>query len=191
MTEQYLEEKQFFYAAEFEPAAAWLIHMHREGWRLVSTTGRRYRFEACPGEAWVYHLDFKEEPTADPDYLQMYRDYGWEYVTQHRHWFYFRKKADGEGPEDLSIFNDDWSKMEMIERVIRDKVQRGIPLLVLLLALQFVIWGTPLLAGAGIVFRILQSAAVLTAAAVVFGFGIYIGQLDRLQKLRTRLDQKR
>lgn len=185
-----LTEKQYFYAAEFEAEEAWLSFMQREGWKFAGTDGWKYRFLPCEPEDWVYHLDFKEETGEDEDYVQMYRDYGWECVTQYGHWFYFRKKRVPGREEDFSIFSDNRSKMEMIERVIQGMVRRSIPLYLLLMGGEFLVWGTPLLKGNEIAAIVLEIAAILLLLAVVFGFGIYIGQLDRLQKLRAKLDTK-
>ena len=47
----------------------------------------------------------------------MFADYGWEYVTRFRHWYYFRKiRTAG---DDMSIFSDSESKVEMCRKVVR------------------------------------------------------------------------
>jgi hypothetical protein len=50
----------------------------------------------------------------------MYEDYGWELVLRFRHWFYFRKKRTGDmAADDLAIFSDNASRIEMCRQVIR------------------------------------------------------------------------
>ena len=115
-----LTERQVFYIAEFNEEAAWLSYMHREGWKMVSTTGFSYQFEACPEEDWTYQLDFKDDDVSEADYLQIYADYGWEFVTRYRRWYYFRKiHTPG---DDMSIFSDNQSKIDMCRNVIRHHV---------------------------------------------------------------------
>lgn len=115
-----LTERQVFYIAEFQEEAAWLSFMHRQGWKLASTTGFKYRFESCPQEDWVYQLDFRDDSVDEESYIQMFADYGWEFVTRFRHWYYFRKiRTAG---DDMSIFSDNESKIDMCRRVIRHHV---------------------------------------------------------------------
>ena len=85
---------QIFYIAEFREEQAWLSFMHKEGWKLLTTNGYRYTFERCAGEDWIYQLDFKQENITEADYIQMYEDYGWEFVLRFRNWYYFRKKKN-------------------------------------------------------------------------------------------------
>ena len=99
-----LTERQIFYISEFDVEAAWLSFMHREGWKMLSTTGFKYRFESCPKENWTYQLDFRADGVSEEEYIQMYADYGWEFVTRFRQWYYFRKPYSEE--EDMSIFSD-------------------------------------------------------------------------------------
>ena len=87
MNRNTLTERQVFYIAEFQEEAAWLSFMHREGWKMTRTTGFKYYFEACPQEDWAYQLDFKEEGVDEEAYIQMYADYGWEFVTRFRRWY--------------------------------------------------------------------------------------------------------
>ena len=120
MNRNTLTERQVFYIAEFQEEAAWLSFMHREGWKITRTTGFKYYFEACPQEDWVYQLDFKEEGVDEEAYIQMYADYGWEFVTRFRRWYYFRKiRTAG---DDMSIFSDNESKIDMCRRVVRHHV---------------------------------------------------------------------
>ena len=128
-----LTEKQVFYIAEFSEEAAWLAHMHREGWKMARTNGFKYHFEACPKEDWVYELDFRDENITEEDYLQLYADYGWEFVTRFRHWYYFRKiRTAG---DDMSIFSDTESKIDMCRRVIRHHIMLLVAYYLFILAL--------------------------------------------------------
>lgn len=209
-----LEEKQIFYLAEFREEAAWLSFMHRQGWKFLSTTGRRYRFEACPAEDWVYQLDFKEDGVADEDYIQMFIDYGWEYVFQYGEWFYFRKlrsrdpypdaagaaASDDHAAEaaaadtaatsadDLSIFSDNQSKIEMCRRIIRRNFLRITPLYICILLYDYLVFGTGFLEMGGFIGGLLQGVAVAAMLVIVAGLGFFLGQYNRLQKIIKDLE---
>ncbi|MBP3700644.1 MAG: DUF2812 domain-containing protein, partial [Lachnospiraceae bacterium] len=116
-----IREWKSFYISEFRAEEAWLSFMHSQGWKLQSIDGIgfHYTFEACDPEDWIYQLDFKEDGVAEDDYIQMYEDYGWELIQRFRHWFYFRKKKNGGDADDLSIFSDNASRIEMCRQIIR------------------------------------------------------------------------
>ena len=100
-----------------------------KGWKLVGVTFPGfYHFEACkPGDV-SYQLDFPDEPPADNAYyLQMFQDYGWEYICEFNGWSYFRKPRS-QGEELPSIFSDSRSRLELIDRVFQ---RRMVPLLVI------------------------------------------------------------
>lgn len=128
--------KTTFYLSEFYEEEKWLECQHKSGWKFIKTDGKTYEFEKCPKEDWVYQLDFKASDVAEKDYLQIFEDYGWEFVQRHRHWFYFRKKrTDDDG--DYSIFSDAESKIEMCRRVIRGRLFRNILLPLVLLTVAY------------------------------------------------------
>lgn len=188
-----LEEKQIFYLAEFREEEAWLSFMHRQGWKFLSTTGRRYKFEACPEEDWVYQLDFKEDGVASDDYIQMFEDQGWEYVFQYMEWFYFRKKrekdADGnqKGP-DLSIFSDNQSRIDMCRRIIRRNFLRTIPFYLIFILYNYLVFGTDLFARNGFIGGLLLAVAVGTMMTFLFLIGYFVGQYSRLLKIIRDLE---
>lgn len=178
-------EKQRFYVSEFEEEAAWLSFMHREGWKFLSTTGSRYEFKACEKEDYVYQLDFKEQTETDADYIQMFRDYGWEYVTKHNCWYYFRKRKEAD--EDLSIFSDNASKIDMLKRVINGQFLKFLPLYFLILGINFLTFFTNVFKADNFFSMAALIFSIIGMLVIVFGFGIYIGQVSRLQKKIKKL----
>ena len=119
---QTIREWKSFYISEFRAEEAWLAFMHQHGWKLqsIDKIGFHYTFEACEPQDWIYQLDFKEDGVAEEDYILMYEDYGWELVLRFRHWFYFRKKRTGDmTADDLAIFSDNASRIDMCRQVIR------------------------------------------------------------------------
>lgn len=176
-------EKQRFYISEFDQEAEWLALMHSNGWRFISTDGRSYKFESCKSDQWCYQLDYKENGTPDEDYIQMYVDYGWEYVFQYRNWFYFRKERVDEIEGDMSIFSDKESKIEFCRRVIQGHFLRILPLYMMMLVYDYILLFTDLLHQEGFIGGVLNGIAMGSILIVAFGFGLYISQISRLNHI--------
>ena len=126
---------KFFSIAEQEKEQAFLRQMHRAGWKLVRVGGLCvYHFVPCEPEDVVYQLDYNPEGRAHrAEYLQMFRDCGWEYLQDYLGYAYFRKPAAAMRGEEEEIFSDEASRLQMLRHVFRWRV---IPLgLLLLLAL--------------------------------------------------------
>ena len=182
-----LVEKQKFYIAEFEQEAAWLSFMHKEGWKFLSTDGFHYRFEAAEKEDWCYQLDYKQNGAAEDDYLQLYRDFGWEFAGQYQNWFYFRKKcAEGEAP-DLSVFSDRESKLELCRRIINGQFLRMLPVCFLLMLYSYLVFFTGFLDLKGFMGGLLNGIAYGAVIVFLFIFGLYINQISRLNKMMKNL----
>ena len=119
---------RYFTIMEYEKEQKWLEQQHREGWRLTDAKVCVYRFERCKPEEVVYQLDYNEDGRARrEEYLQLFRDCGWEHVLDNVGYSYFRKpKSQMQGDEE--IFCDMESRMDMFRRILRGRM---IPLLVL------------------------------------------------------------
>lgn len=113
----------WFTVPEWEKEEKWLREHHRRGWKLIKATiPGFYKFEQCEPEDVVYQLDYNQEGMNNiSEYIQMFRDCGWEYVTDMAGYAYFRKPAS-EMVEDEGIFCDDESKMDMIKRVFKGRL---------------------------------------------------------------------
>lgn len=125
-------EFRYFTVMDYEREAAYLRKRHREGWKLsrVYFPGV-YCFESCAPEDVAYQLDYNQEGTQNKtEYVQMFRDCGWEYLQDFFGYSYFRKPvAAMDGRE--AIFCDDASRLDMMRRVFRGRM---LPLLVLFFA---------------------------------------------------------
>lgn len=113
------KELKLFLITDFEREEAYLSDMHRKGWKFVSIGGvLTYHFEETTPADVVYKLDFKPNTEKDTEsYLQLYQDYGWEYVTVFNNFYIFRKAEAEDG--DLDIFSDEASKKAMISQIFR------------------------------------------------------------------------
>ena len=120
-----------FTIADYEEEEIWLREQHRSGWKLVSMTPPCFfSFESCEPEDVIYRLDYKNARQTD-EYMQMVRDFGWEYVDQCVGWLYFRKPAgtvESEGEDEL--FSDNLSRVEMVSSIVRTRL---LPLAVIFL----------------------------------------------------------
>ena len=122
-------EIKFFNVVQYEQEAEYLRNMHKSGWKFVKLTGLgKYHFEACQPEDVVYQLDYNQEGRRNrEEYIQMFADCGWEYLQDAFGYSYFRKPA-AEIKGEESIFCDDESRMEMMNRVFRGRL---LPLIVI------------------------------------------------------------
>lgn len=118
-------KKTFKYFTIFahEKEQDYLREMHRSGWKFVRVTGLGvYHFEKCHPEDVIYQLDYNQEGLDHKEeYVQMFHDCGWEYLQDFYGYSYFRKPAsESKGSEE--IFCDDYSKMQMLDRVRRGRL---------------------------------------------------------------------
>ncbi|NCB94335.1 MAG: DUF2812 domain-containing protein [Clostridia bacterium] len=126
-------ELHWFFLTDYEAEEEFLSKKSKEGYRLVSVwIPGIYTFEACEPEDIIYRLEFK--PLAESDkaeYLKIYEDYGWEYVTEINDYCYFRKpQKDIKSEVEAEIFNDTDSKLDMLKAIFCKKM---IPLLCIFL----------------------------------------------------------
>ena len=122
-------EVRFFTITEWEKEQDYLRQQHQKGWKFVRVNFiGLYHFEKCEPEDVIYQLDYNPEGLEHKEeYVQMFRDCGWEYLQDYVGYSYFRKAAalmDGEE----EIFCDDASRADMMRRVFKGRM---IPLFIL------------------------------------------------------------
>jgi len=109
---------RWFWPWQDEKEEAWLGEMSANGWHLrsVGLIGR-YTFEQGEPRSYTYRLDYmllnKDKRS---EYLQIFRDAGWEYVSEMSNWQYWRKPAIA--GETLEIFTDNESKIKKYQRLL-------------------------------------------------------------------------
>ena len=121
-------EFKYFTIAQWQKEEKYLREQHKSGWEFVSVNSiGLYHFRKCEPKDVIYQLDYNPESvTQKSEYIQMFRDCGWEYLQNFVGYSYFRKAASEMNGTEEEIFCDDASRMDMIKRVFR---QRMIPLL--------------------------------------------------------------
>lgn len=122
---------RFFTIADYEEEEIWLREQHNKGWKLMKMIPPCfYFFESCEPQDVIYRLDYKNS-TQTEDYMQMLKDFGWEYFAQCIGWLYFRKPADTvESDQDGELFSDNASRVELVSHVVKTRL---VPLAIIFL----------------------------------------------------------
>ena len=123
--------------ADYEREALYFREMHAKGWRLKEVSysnlvvAVKYTFEKCQPEQVSYQLDFYPMKKSErASYLQLFKDCGWEHITDFNSFSYFRKAhSEIESAAEFEIYNDATSKLDMLYRILR---LRLVPALLLL-----------------------------------------------------------
>ena len=128
---------RIFTIADYEREALYFIEMHAKGWKLRKVSYSillfvvKYTFEKCQPEQVSYQLDFYPMKTSErTSYLQLFKDCGWEHITDFNSFSYFRKAhSEIESNAEFEIYNDPAGKLAMVHRILR---LRLVPALLLL-----------------------------------------------------------
>ena len=113
--------------ADYDREALYLGEMHAKGWRLKEVSysnlvvAVKYTFEKCQLEQVSYQLDFYPMRTSErTSYLQLFKDCGWEHITDFNSFSYFRKAhSEIESDAEFEIYNDVTGKLDMVHRILR------------------------------------------------------------------------
>ena len=128
---------RIFTIADYEREALYFREMHAKGWKLRKVSysillfAVKYTFEKCHPEQVSYQLDFYPmEKSERASYLQLFKDCGWEHITDFNSFSYFRKAhSEIESNAEFEIYNDAAGKLAMVNRILR---LRLVPVLFLL-----------------------------------------------------------
>ena len=123
--------------ADYDREALYLSKMHSEGWKFKEVSysnlvvAVKYTFEKCQPEQVSYQLDFYPMKKSErASYLQLFKDCGWEHITDFNGFSYFRKAhSEIESNAEFEIYNDAAGKLAMVNRILR---LRLVPVLLLL-----------------------------------------------------------
>ena len=118
MTNRTIKKYKWFWAWQDEKEEVWLREMSNRGYHLSSIVlPGIYNFTVTKPRDYVYRLDYQPYSKRDKnEYLQLFRDAGWEHIGEMAAWQYFRKEAvQDETPE---IFTDIESKTAKYKRLI-------------------------------------------------------------------------
>ena len=118
---------RIFTIADYESEALYFREMHAEGWKLRKVSYSillfvvKYTFEKCQPEQVSYQLDFYPmEKSERSSYLQLFKDCGWEHITDFNSFSYFRKAhSEIESDAEFEIYNDATGKLDIVHRILR------------------------------------------------------------------------
>lgn len=127
-------EMKFFTIPEWKKEEQYLREQHKKGWEFVEVNGFcQYHFKKCLPKDMVYQLDYNPDSVSQKEeYIQMFKDCGWEYLQNYVGYSYFRKAASEIDGTEEEIFCDDASRLDMLTRVFKGRM---IPLLVVFFAI--------------------------------------------------------
>lgn len=130
-----MEHKQvkyrFFTISQWKQEQEFLRQQHKNGWKFTKLKFLGfYFFDKCEPQDVVYQLDYNPDGLAHKaEYVQIFKDCGWEYLQDYAGYSYFRKSAlEMDGDEE--IFCDDSSRLDFMKRVFKGRL---IPLMVIYL----------------------------------------------------------
>ena len=131
---------RIFTIADYDREALYFREMHAKGWKLRKVSysillfAVKYTFEKCQPEQVTYQLDFYPMKKSErASYLQLFKDCGWEHITDFNGFSYFRKLHSGiESDAEFEIYNDAAGKLAMVKRIL---TRRMLPILLLFSAL--------------------------------------------------------
>ena len=134
------KEFKYFTIMDHKKEEIYLREMHKRGWKFVRVGGLGvYHFEECKPADVIYQLDYKpKSKESDDEYLQMFRDCGWDYMQEYAGFRYFKKSAESMSGEE-NIFSDDESRADMMDRVYKNRLLPILWIFFLCLIPQFVI----------------------------------------------------
>ena len=114
---------RYFTICQWKQEQEFLRQQHKNGWKFTKVNGFGfYHFERCEPEDVVYQLDYNPEGISNKaEYVQIFRDCGWEYLQDYVGYSYFRKTAS-EMDDDEEIFCDDSSRLDFMKRVLKGRV---------------------------------------------------------------------
>ena len=143
---------RIFTIADYEREALYFREMHAKGWKLRKVSysillfAVKYTFEKCQPEQVSYQLDFYPMKKSErASYLQLFKDCGWEHITDFNSFSYFRKShSEIESNAEFEIYNDSTGKLAMVKRIL---IMRVFPIFLLFSALLLVF--SKLLTGKG------------------------------------------
>ena len=126
--------------ADYDREAFYLREMHAQGWKLRKVSysillfAVKYTFEKCQPEQVSYQLDFYPMKKSErASYLQLFKDCGWEHITNFNGFSYFRKAhSEIESDAEFEIYNDAAGRLAMVNRIL---TMRILPILLLFAAL--------------------------------------------------------
>ena len=169
-----------FSVADFEEEQGFLSLQHSLGWKLMSIKHGLYTFEKSPAEKFVYQLDYNPTNQDEDEYIQLFIDYGWEFIQKNKSRFYFRK-LESDLESDNNIFSDRESKAEMCRKIVNRRLFLLIPLTFIVIILNVLLQTTGLIPVSP--FSIFTTKVIAGTTGFVLTIVFYVSYFDVIFKL--------
>lgn len=169
-----------FSVADFEEEQEFLSLQHSLGWKLKSIRRGLYTFEKSAAEKIVYQLDYNPMDKDEDEYIQMFMDYGWEFIQKYKSRYYFRK-TESETECKNNIFSDTESKAEMCKKLINRRLLLLIPLTIVIAILNVLFYSSILVPVYP--FPIILSKVILGIMAFAMTIVFYVSYFSAIFKL--------
>lgn len=120
--------RKWFWVWNEDKEKDFLEEMALKGLRLVRVGFGKYIFEEDEPKKMIYQFDFKGiGKMKEGEYLQIYEDAGWQFMSRFGSWYYFAREWNEE-ELDLSLFSNNESKRAKIKRILLFLLITGVPL---------------------------------------------------------------
>lgn len=176
-----------FFLPDYEQEEQYLSDMHRNGWKLKKVFLYWYTFEKCTPENVVYKLDFGNTSGDESSYVNMFGEYGWEYIQRMNDFYYFRRPVkEGLSDEELEIFSDNESRLKMVDKIIKT---RFVPAIIIFI-IGFICICSSLIA-AFINSMPIEAVVIILLAVIVyiFSFSMLRYCYTGLKKLKSKFEK--
>ena len=153
---------------------------HSLGWKLRTIKHGFYTFEKCSTEKYIYQLDYNPTGKDEDEYIQLFIDYGWEFIQKHKSRYYFRK-LESDIESDNRIFSDRESKAEMCRKIVNRRLFLLIPLSFIVIILNVLLQTTGLIPVSP--FPIFTTKVIAGATGVALTIVFYLSYFEVIFKL--------
>lgn len=172
-----------FSVADFEEEQEFLSRQHSLGWKLKSIKHGLYTFEKCPAEKYVYQLDYNPTDKDEDEYIQLFIDYGWEFIQKNNSRHYFRK-PESDTENENSIFSDRESKAEMCRKIVNRRLFLLIPLTFIVIIINLLLQTTGLIPVSPLpIFATKVIAGATGLILTVVFYGSYFDVIFKLNRI--------
>jgi hypothetical protein len=109
---------KWFFCWQDEAKTRWLEKMSQNGYHMTGGFKCFYNFAEGQPHNYVYRMDYQGLfNDADPDYLRLLKDAGWEHIEAISRWQYYRKEM--KPGENAQIYTDSGSRIKGYQRLSR------------------------------------------------------------------------
>jgi hypothetical protein len=163
-----------------EDETRWLESMARKGWHLLDVKTIQYIFIKGEPKEVLYRFDYKMNKNDDFDeYVALFKDAGWEYVTSLNHWIYFR--ADANKVSNPDIYTDNESRILKYKSILKILYVAGFPSFYFA-TIWFPIFGNRNHANYNLLFDIAHILVIIVAIMMAYSIIRVYSMIKKLRK---------